>query len=584
MLTIIDVEWFRNGRMALYPTQLAAVKVTPDWEERERFSAVIRPPRADALEGPGGQAFRGHARNEIIKGSSPTAVFKRFFKWLGNDLPCVWDVRHALALEIMARALAGRELRPRLRIIRPGLARLFDGGGDFCSSPFRTCENLRLPVHGLAHCAMDEAQTVLGLLYELEAPAEAVRRYKLTDDAQAADIFGGGGRREAKRWYLDRQNGLAHAFGCPLAAFDSLGIDDLIKAVEAGAAPCRCCREEFRKAARERTESTIARTKFNFIYADNGRLFHRAGCMHALSIPYTRVRGNNDYGRCIELGLKPCGWCRPKPLPKPAKKKAPLPKPKPAEPVKHVYEEQGIVSTRRLTEQEKRAFRRHSAAVRERARLDFDSLSVEEQRDANVLTQPGYAFWAARGYSTFHLRSCPKLNGLSDLKGFATFGEAARAGLRPCKLCKPSSKHDIPVSVPIYQTRREGETPEVLNALCDACGYTHETIGSAYYIVTPVGKWKLITDTVPVDVYHINLATPLLKKKPILRAPGDGEDLDSEGYHRQPRLFLSLEDTFRYIRKHEHQLMLELKAEGARLPNQARHDIMLSTTERSAPQ
>ena len=305
--------------------------------------------------------------------------------------------------------------------------------------------------------------------------------------------------------------------------------------------------------------------------------------MHALSIPYARIRGNNDYDRCIELGLKPCGWCRPKPLPKPPAKpaKAPRPEPKPAEPVKHIYEEQGIVTTRRLTEQEKRALKRHSAAVRERARLDFDSLTEEEQRDANVLTQPGFAFWAARGYSTFHLRSCPKLNGLSDLKGFATCGEAAHAGLRPCKLCRPSSKYDVPVSVPIYQTQREGETPEVLDALCDGCGYTHSSNGSAYYIETPVGRWKLLTDTVPVDVYHINLASSFLKKKPGLRASSDDRPLDAEGYHKQPRLFLSLADTFRYIRKHEHQLMLQLKAEGVCLPNQARHDIMLSTTERS---
>lgn len=71
-----------------------------------------------------------------------------------------------------------------------------------------------------------------------------------------------------------------------------------------------------------------------------------------------------------------------------------------------------------------------------------------------------------------------------------------------------------------------------------------------YDIETAVGKWRLDTRTYPVDVYHINLAT----------SPKEST------YHKQPRLFLSLADTFEYIRRHDSSLTQKVR-EKASDPN-----------------
>ena len=58
-----------------------------------------------------------------------------------------------------------------------------------------------------------------------------------------------------------------------------------------------------------------------------------------------------------------------------------------------------------------------------------------------TLTQPGYGFFAARGYQNFHTRNCSRLVGKSNIRGFDTFSHACRAGYTPCKYCKPSFGH-----------------------------------------------------------------------------------------------------------------------------------------------
>ena len=96
------------------------------------------------------------------------------------------------------------------------------------------------------------------------------------------------------------------------------------------------------------------------------------------------------------------------------------------------------------------------------------------------------------------------------------------------------------MSVPFQQQARGKEDPSVLTNLCERYGFQHSYKAPEYLIETPVGKWRLVTNTVPVDVFHINLV-----KTPDNRT----------NYHKQHRLFLSLTDTFDYIRRHDHCLM-----------------------------
>lgn len=63
---------------------------------------------------------------------------------------------------------------------------------------------------------------------------------------------------------------------------------------------------------------------------------------------------------------------------------------------------------------------------------------------------------------------------------------------------------------------------------------------------TMVGRWKIDASTRPVRLAHINL----------VREPENTED-----YHVQPRLFLSLRDTFDYILRHDYALIKEAGVE-----------------------
>ena len=51
-----------------------------------------------------------------------------------------------------------------------------------------------------------------------------------------------------------------------------------------------------------------------------------------------------------------------------------------------------------------------------------------------------------------------------------------------------------------------------------------------------VGKWKIDMDMRPVRLEHINLVS---------------QQENTKKYHVQPRLFLSLKDTFDYIMRHD---------------------------------
>ena len=72
-------------------------------------------------------------------------------------------------------------------------------------------------------------------------------------------------------------------------------------------------------------------------------------------------------------------------------------------------------------------------------------------------------------------------------------------------------------------------------------------------------------NTKPVDVYHINL----------VRTPGN------EQYHRQERLFLSLQDTLSYIISHERSLAYKLRRDKRRIRNHSVEDTPEDRTTES---
>ena len=98
---------------------------------------------------------------------------------------------------------------------------------------------------------------------------------------------------------------------------------------------------------------------------------------------------------------------------------------------------------------EQSAIGRFNRAKQEReAAFKKGSLSDAEKSNIMALSQPGLAFWASKGYRTFHRRNCPQITGLNQLVGFPRYQDAARAGYCPCRHCKPSPKQDVVYSIP----------------------------------------------------------------------------------------------------------------------------------------
>lgn len=77
--------------------------------------------------------------------------------------------------------------------------------------------------------------------------------------------------------------------------------------------------------------------------------------------------------------------------------------------------------------------------------------------------------------------------------------------------------------------------------------FEHDT--QYFTLQTMAGKWRIDINSRPVRLEHINLVTePGNKKK----------------FHTQPRLFLSLQDTFDYIMRHDSQLIEEMVTKDER--------------------
>lgn len=290
---------------------------------------------------------------------------------------------------------------------------------------------------------------------------------------------------------------------------------------------------------RKRNKESIENSAYEYVFALNGKVFHRKSCAVVLSAKY--INGMQNYRTCMRHGMRPCKICKPVPIVKEKKKK---PIVCPAELSKLVKEKKPkkILLPRsnwQLSEEATKAVMRFAQAQKERkSYAELEDMSKQEKADHMTLTHPGYAFFTGTGYQTFHLRSCSVLNQLTEIKGFPTFERAAAMGKVPCKLCKPTSKANLAISIPINNLIRENESEKTLVSLCEAQGIIYRYKAPYFYMETHVGKWKINILTRPVVAHHINLA----------------HNPNQTQYHKQHRLFLSLKDTFDYIVCHDDNL------------------------------
>lgn len=546
MLVIMDMEWIETAHR-ICPTQLSAVWVNQNWYQIGRLDYLIQPFSLEEQKW-NHIAYTGHTASDFLSGATAIRVMKNLVSRLApDDVLCWWSVSTAVTFIALYKILLMESPVNQMRLISPALSKYKEAAGiSSRGSAYVMANELGIPLFEQEHCSADDANVIRMLMEHLNVRQEDVLASLLPDGAMDKTI------QQIRRppysssshidnsvhpYMLDLKNRMIHSADCSKIKdrVGLKGVGTMKQAFSRHCEPCGCCKQAYWEYSRKKAAERIESMQISFVYSEkNKKLFHKPSCIHVGYIPLKKIKGARRYNTCIDHGYQPCGWCKPKPL----DEKETI----------HVYNlrktdnpamKDQWASTRTLSRLEQNALKRHAAAVKERATIP-NNLTGTESHDAHVLSQSGFAFWAAEGYQTFHLRHCPKLNHLSNLHGYSRFAQAQSFGLTPCKLCKPSKKNDIVASVPIYQKKRENESFEKIDVLCDRQGWNHSRNHTEYWIETPVGIWKMILGTQPITVYHINK----------VKTPGN-----TTGFHKQQRLFLSMTDTVEYIRRHDETLI-----------------------------
>ena len=526
MFVITDIEWMTNAAGHFSPTQLAAIKVDENWNEIERFNSFIRP-RDSEFHDWNHVSYTGGTATEFLHARNAHNVLQSFIEWLTEDDVVLWwyEESDAIFKKLMHLILKSKFQNKTITISEYVYAFLH-GEKYSRGNAYRIAEARDIDTNpALKHCSINDASVIQKLMMTIAYPqAELLNPLERTE-------------KELKPsehslnlpYQYDPATNMIHFKDCPiLLAREAVtqGFETWKTPLKKKFKPCDCCKEEYKKAFRERNMDILERTQYTYVYAADSKVFHKYSCGVMLSA--NSILGTRKYDTVIKTGRKPCKLCNPSPedtyTPIPPQLKITRLQKRPK---------------RMVAKDDARAILRQKVASEERyRRLKDETLTKQERDDIFTLTQPRFAFWVGQGYQTFHLRTCSKLQEVSNLRGFATYKEAIRAGYTPCRKCRPTAKHDIKVSIPINNRVREDEKVEDMEAMCAEAGYEYRREGAYLYLETPVGKWRINVSESPVKLDHINL----------VKTPG------TKNYHQQPRIFLSFIDSFDYIKRHDEEL------------------------------
>ena len=537
MFVIADMEWIEEENGYWYPTQLAATKVDADWNQEDVFAAFIKPQNTANLDW-SHVAYTGGTASDFLNAKSSANVLIDFMGWLDDDDIIIWWHDASLSLfKVLLESTVKDTRKPKMLYISEHLKSFLFSNGIRKHSPYYAAEAVGVDTQpALSHYSPNDVRVIFQLLSRLQYP----QQYLLTPPPRSCpepmtQITKG--YDPVLPYQCHRPTRIVHVKGCNATSpydTNTTGINLLDTALQQGYKPCSCCRDEFKtlQRAREREHnlSILNNSQCAYFYADGSDVFHKYSCHLLLSAK--KLTGIAKYDTVLRKGKIPCKRCNPG-----RDDEIPFF----SAPSATVSEKsKKAAANPHLSKEEIRALNRQKAANYERVRrLSDDALSDTEKSDIYTLTQPRYAFWAAQGYRTFHLRSCSKLQNLTSLKGFSTYQEAISSGHAPCKTCKPTPKHDALFSVPITSQTREAESKESIMLKCASLGYDSIAKEKGVFIVTtPVGKWRIYKKGAAIKLDHINyIHTP-----------------NAKNYHEQPRLMLSYSDAINYIHRHDSTL------------------------------
>lgn len=526
MIVLMDLEWVENQNRQVTPTQLAALRVTEAWESLSMFHSLCRP-RDESFHLWNHVAFAGASKESFLFATSARTVFEHFQAWLRPDDILLWwgqdAARHFAGL---MKIVGCPKLKNKNHSVQAAFQSFVQDGRKTKGGLYPLAKARQIPLLRPEHCAVKDVQMLQRLLQKADFQLEYLHRQLPSKEAremvQAA-------KSSAYPFQIDRSTNLIHKQGCERLPGDAtvIGCMALSTGIKYHATPCPiCCKQLWSEYLVARNTDVIKRSQCHYFYLPSGRAFHKPDCR---IVRYSSVPpiGAMYYKSCEKTGKTPCKLCCPEP------NDAPTPE--------QLNIEKHIKTTRQaLTNAEKQAIKRHQQASQERAKLDLSSMSAQQRTDSITLTATRFAFWAVPGYSTFQTRNCIKLNHMENIRGFARYGDAVRAGFSPCRQCKPSPKQDAILSIPIYNQARNDEKIEEIVALCEAKGYTCSFNEKELIIETQAGRWRVDIKKRPIFIEHQHT---------------DGSVEGGSGIHWQPRMFLSLQDVVSYISKHDDKLV-----------------------------
>lgn len=522
MYVIADIEWVTTCDGRISPLQLAAVRVDESWNQINSYFTYIKPIDSSFRDWTQ-PACNGGSKNDFLTARSAAEVFSDILLWLGGDTLLWWLGQSKELFNTLAVDLLGDTQLPEAISISEYVQAFLEGQPHARSNVYTLAASLGVKTkHRLKHCSDNDVRVIRQLMQAIKYPQSELLNPAVLSESKNAALN--------CPYIYDKSTNTIHAHGCTNIPDGELwGYTNFTTAIKRGYKVCKCCKSEYLAVLKERNRDIISRVRYNYVYSTESKVFHKPTCKTILSAKV--IKGSERYETAVKSGRTPCRLCNPVPIEKPIKTvAAPAAAHKAAAPA---------TPKKANSKSIKKAIARQQLALKERSkRLNDSSLSETQRKDIITMTQPGFAFWAGHGYRNFHLRNCPKLAELSELHGYRTYQEAVQAGRTPCKICKPTSKHDVVLSIPISNRQRLSESVDDLKEMCQHSGFSCQSDEEFFYLQTTVGKWKIDLNSYPVRLFHINLIV----------------DARTEEYHAQPRVFLSLTDAFLYIKRHDESL------------------------------
>lgn len=510
MLVICDIEWIiENGEYV--PTQIAAIKVDNNWSICAQFNSLIKLPDNISYK-KRHVAFCGGTKNDFEAAPQLNSVIKEFQMWIDNtDTLLWWFDESAIVLDNTMQVVLNAKPHYKTVILSRIQKICLPKPLDEKKNQYATAQQLNIDISKYKkHRSIDDVLVAIKVLSFVNYQQAALLNLSIARDSEKSPVQ----NFSEFPYHYDLKKKTIHKLFCTELSYvnnATIGFPTLDIPVKRKYKICKCCKSDYQLIIKARNEDLIARLPFAYIYSNNNDVFHKKDCFFLLNAK--KLSGFNLYSSALKAGKKPCKVCKPLQ-------------------VDPTCDEQKINTQ---PQNISKAIKRQKVANHEKSFLLENCLTKQSKKDVQIFTDTRYSFWAAKGYKNFHLHSCPTIRNLSFLRGFSTYGQAIAAGYLPCRKCKPSKAHNVKISIPVDSCTIENESINDLVLLCKKAKFEYQVVGKVFFLNTPVGKWKIFTNSIPIKLEHINLSMTPNETK----------------YHNQPHLFFSLKDTFEYILHHD---------------------------------